>query len=184
MCMGGFKNPALFLHWLIFGLQVRNVPFPSVWNNYIIPVPASLWKPIKNCETGRRSRPHLSARVIIMHLNVPEGSLQPCSFEASHHCHCNRPRRRWWLTGRSFVSLSLQIPAILVCRCHRGGVSWRSPTIWRGTVMSSSNPRSWSTRSRTRGTTRTCTESCSWTRRGQKTAKTQRALDASSSSQA
>lgn len=177
MCMGGFKNPALFLRWLIFGLQVRNVPFPSAWNNYIIPVLASLWKPIKNCETGRR--PRLSASVILMSQKdlCSRAVKLPITVAATDLAVADDYRKVICL-------LSLQIPAILVCRCHRGGVSWRSPTIWRGTVMSSSNPRSWSTRSRTRGTTRTCTESCSWTRRGQKTTKTQCALDACSSSQA
>ena len=67
----------------------------------------------------------------------------------------------------------------LVCRCHQGGVSWRSPTTWRETVMSSSNPRSWSTRSRTLGTTRTCTESCSWTKRGQETEENKVSLSSS-----
>lgn len=93
MCMGGFKNPALFLHWLIFGLQVRNVPFPSAWNNYIIPVLASLWKPIKNCETGRRSRPRLSASVIVM----SQKDLCSRAVKLPITCRCNRPRCRWWL---------------------------------------------------------------------------------------
>lgn len=181
MCLGGFKNPALFLHWLIFGLEVRNVPFPSLWNNYITSVLPSPWKPIKNCKTGWRSRPCLIASVISMNFTVPGDSWQP-SCEVCRHCHCTRPRCRWWLQ-EGHLSLSLQIPVILVCRCHREGVSWRSPTIWMGTVMSSSNPRSWSTRSRTRGTTRTCTESCSWTRRGQETPK-KSAWDASSLSKA
>lgn len=51
MGIGGLKSPALLLLWLIFGLQ-WNVPLASLWNNYIMPVLLSLWKPIKICETG------------------------------------------------------------------------------------------------------------------------------------
>lgn len=120
-----------------FGPSVRNVPFASLWSDYITPDMPSLWKQIKKCETGRRSRPPLI--VVLMHFDVTDDSLQ-ASCEVSRQRCCSSLSLS--LIQEGHTSLSLQIPAILVCRCHRGGVSWRSPTIWRGTVTSSSNPRS------------------------------------------
>lgn len=146
MCLKGIKSTVLFHLFIIFHMA---------------------------CDRGMKCSTSLSVEQLhnssadsLHHYGNQSKTLSFCQAKRSRRpspCHC-----QWWLNIGAFflLCLSNQIRVTLVCRCHRGGVSWRSPTIWRETVMSSSNPRSWSTQSRPPVTTRTCTESCSWTRRG------------------
>lgn len=156
--------------------------FTLCWNNYVIPAlsssitmetPAKLWVSAR-CSVWQMLISERSHFREIIRKELKDSHLTDISTPALSHLSLST-----FLISLSVMDnlrpihfcVSIQIRVTLVCRFQRGGVSWRSPTTWTETVMSSSNPRSWSIRSRTPATTRTCTESCWWTRRGQETMK-------------